>query len=472
MPDFRRCLRRMSLQVLGTVLVGSLCAIAVGTAAGSSSDSSGNGQAVEVSESAIGPGVYSPLTPARICDTRVGNPSLLSGEAAQCNGVDNAGSTLAARGTLNIDLAGEFDVPSLASAVVLNVTVVNPASAGYLTVFPAGQSPPTASNLNYVAGEVVPNLVEVGIGSSGEISIYSSASTDVVVDLEGYVASTSALGAGGGLYNALGAPERICDTRPNDPSELGGEDAQCDGSDNSGETLPAGATLDIEVTGAGDVPSSGVSAVVLNVTAVDPGTSGFITVYPEGGSLPITSNVNFIAGQVVPNRVIVPLSSSGQISIYSSAPSDVLVDVSGWYSASSGTTGDSFTAEASPERICDTRPGNPSGLSGANAQCNGDTIAGGVPHMVNVAGLAGVPSSGASAVVLNVTAVDPSLPTYLSIFPSGSLPTVSDLNPSPGEVESNLVVARLSSGGAIEIYSYNAYGTVDVVVDVLGWYSS
>ena len=84
-------------------------------------------------------------------------------------------------------MAGFFDVPSGATAVVVNVTAVNPAGAGFLTVYPTGQSLPRASNLNVTAGIVVANLVEVGVGTGGQISIYASTRSDVVVDLEGYV---------------------------------------------------------------------------------------------------------------------------------------------------------------------------------------------------------------------------------------------------------------------------------------------
>jgi hypothetical protein len=87
---------------------------------------------------------------------------------------------------------------------------------------------------------------------------------------------------------------------------------------------------------------------------------------------------------------------------------------------------------------------------------------------VNVTGLAGVPTD-AKAVVVNLTAVTPTLDTYLTVFPGGTLPLVSDLNPTFNEVKDNLVVATLSPTGTISIY--NNVGHVDVVVDVLGWYA-
>ena len=87
------------------------------------------------------------------------------------------------------------------TAVVLSVATANAKGPGHFTLFPAGQSQPTAANLNYATGQVVPNLVEVGVGAGGAVSLYSSASSDAVVDLEGYVTTTAQCGAG--LYNAL-----------------------------------------------------------------------------------------------------------------------------------------------------------------------------------------------------------------------------------------------------------------------------
>jgi hypothetical protein len=294
---------------------------------------------------------------------------------------------------------------------------------------------------------------------------------NVAVDLEGYVTTGGTSGAG--LYNPLSTPARICDTRPGNPSGLTGGQAQCNGANNTGDPLVANGVLDVQVDGNGGVPTSGVAAVVLNVTVVDPSAAGYLTAYPEGQRAPVASNVNFTAGEVVPNRVIVPVSATGQISLTANVATNVVVDVSGWYSTTSGT-GALFTPAPTPVRICDTRPGNPSGLFGQNAQCNGvddagDPIGPAGILSVKVAGLAGIPAT-ATAVVVNVTAIAPSASTYLTVFPSGSVPVVSDLNPAPGEIEPNLVVATLSSTGTLSIY--NLAGEVNVVVDVEGWYSS
>jgi hypothetical protein len=416
----------------------------------------------------ITPAPYTPLPPTRICDTRAGNPSGLSGEAAQCNGVSGAGDPLVANTPYPITVAGQFGVPLDATAVVVNVTVVNPKNAGYLTVYPAGGSIPTASNVNFTTGAVVPNLVEVGLGTNGQLDLVANTATDVVVDLEGYVAPTSPNGSGSGLYNPLATPARICDTRAGNPSNLSGTATQCDG-----KTLAGNTPMSVQVEGIGGVPATGVEAVVVNVTVVNPANSGYLTLYPATtGSPPTASNVNFTTGEVVPNRVIVPVSSSGALDMVANTGTDAIIDVSGWYSTSGGS-GTSFTPLASPVRICDTRSGNPSNLSGPDAQCNGTNGAGDplgpvTTHAITVTGLAGVPTD-AKAVVLNVTAVSPTAATYLTVFPTGTPPTVSDLNPTPGDVEANLVVATVSPTGTVDLY--NNAGTANVVVDVAGWYS-
>ena len=349
--------------------------------------------AATLSISVVVPAPFSPLAPVRICDTRAGNPSGLTGAAAQCNG-----HTIAAAGTRVVNVAGSFGVPASATAVVLNVTAVNPTAQGFITAYPTGAALPVASNINYVAGEVVPNLVEVGIGTGGDVSFFSASPSDLVVDVEGYTAPIASGGAGAGLYNALASPVRICDTRAGNPSNLTGAPLnQCNGTANHGETLNSGTSLNVAVAGGNpsDVIPAGATAAVFNVTVANPIAQGFLTVFPEDKSRPLaTSNVNYGAGQVTTNRVIVPLSTTGalpgDITIYTSTATDVIVDVSGYYSAPGGS-GSQFSAEAAPVRICDTRA--PSVASPAN-QCSSQPIASSAPLTMNVRGLAGVPAGG------------------------------------------------------------------------------
>jgi hypothetical protein len=404
------------------------------------------------------------MTPVRICDTRAHNPSNLAGAAAQCNG-----EGIPDQGTRAINVTGAFGVPADASGVLLNVTVVNPPVGGYLTVFPTGAYRPLASSLNYGAGAAVSNLVQVGTGTADQVSMYASSATDVVVDLEGYTAPSASGGTGAGLYNPLPSPVRLCDTRAGDPSHLSTPDNQCNGVLDRGETLGVNGTIPIQVGGDNGVPP-GASAAVLNVTVVNPTAAGFLTVYPGGVAQPYTASVNYGAHQVIGNRVIVPLSTGeaqGQIAVFSSASADVVVDVSGYFTGAGGSGAD-FTSVGPAQRICDSRAGNPSTLSGPFFQCVGKAIGPAGTLTVNVAGLIGIPTT-ATAVVVNLTTVGATANTFLTVFPGPARPFSADLNPAAGDVRGNLTVATMGADGTISIF--NDSGSVDVVVDVVGWYS-
>lgn len=249
-------------------------------------------------------------------------------------------------------------------------------------------------------------------------------------------------------------PERICDTRAGNPSSLTGPAAQC-----NGRTLAASSPLSIQATGIGGVPTAGVSAVALKVTVARPKQSGYLTVYPAGKP-PMSSNIDFARGTTVPNEVVVPVSSTGTITLVSDVSTDVLVDMNGYYST--GTQGTQFHAALAPTRICDTRFG------ALDNPCTGHTLGPNGTLSLQVAGLSPMVPSGATAVVLNVTVTAPTNPGYLTVWPGGPQPVISDLNWTARATIANLVVATLSPTGSIDIY--NSAGSTGVVVDVLGWY--
>ncbi len=388
-----------------------------------------------------GRGQYHPLSPVRTMDTRDGT-----------GGVPVA--RLGANGSMNAQITGQGGVPSTGvAAVVLNVTVTNPTAGSYLTVWPTGIPRPLASNLNFVAGQTVPNLVEVAVGVNGQVSIYNAfGTTDVIFDVAGYVATPTAVAGPDGLNNPV-VPFRILDTR----------------TGTGAPQAPVGPnqTITVQVTGvtSSNVPATGVAAVVLNVTVTNPTAASYLTVFPAGGARPVVSNLNFVAGKTVPNRVIVKVGTGGQVSIYNAAGSvDVLADIGGWFTdGATATTGTRFVGVI-PARILDTRVGT-GGVSapvGPNAS---------IP--VTVAGRGGVPLMAAttppSAVVLNVTVTNPTAGSYLTVWPDGApRPLASDLNYGPALTVPNLVVVKLGSNGMIDLY--NAYGSVDVIIDVVGWY--
>ncbi len=245
-------------------------------------------------------------------------------------------------------------------------------------------------------------------------------------------------------YVAL-TPARLLDTR------VGG--ATIDGIEAGGGAVGAGQTVTTTVAGRGGVPSTGVGAVALHVTAVDQTVRGYVTVFPTGIALPGTSNLNPIPGAVSSNLVIVPVGAGGKVSLFNSdGTTQLIVDVEGWY-----PTGSAFHG-LTPTRVVDTRP--TSTKLGAH-----ETLP------VQLAGVAGVPSSGVSAVVLNLTSVGATASTFLTVHASGSpMPATSNLNVQPAVAGANLVVVPVGADGKVSIV--NDAGTVHVVVDVLGWYSS
>ena len=236
----------------------------------------------------------------------------------------------------NLAILGRGGVPSGGvGSVALNVTVTNPTAAGFLTVWPTGQPLPTASNLNYVAAQTVPNMVIVPLGPGGQISIFASAgTTDVIVDVLGWFPI-------GSSFVGL-TPARLMDSRPGA--------ATADGAFAGGGKIVGGVAAGLSVVARGGVPSAGAGSVALNVTVTNPTVAGFLTVWPAGQPQPTASNLNFVPGQTVPNMVIVPLGAAGDLSIFASGgTADVIVDVLGWF-----PTGPSFTG-LTPARLMDSR---------------------------------------------------------------------------------------------------------------------
>src|SRR5664279_4791527 len=181
-----------------------------------------------------------------------------------------------ALGTVSLQVTGQGGVPATeVSAVVVNVTAVSPTRSGFLTVFPSGTTRQSTSNLNFQAGQSIPNLVVVPVGADGKFSLYngSTGTVQMLADVTGYIVGGTPINPGA---VASLAPSRIMDTRT-----------------NLGVTgpVPASGTVSLQVTGQGGVPTTGVSAVVVNVTAVSPKTGGYITVWPSLTTRQQTSNL-------------------------------------------------------------------------------------------------------------------------------------------------------------------------------------
>jgi hypothetical protein len=213
-------------------------------------------------------------------------------------------------------VTGAPGAPAGITAVALNVTAIFPESNGYVTVYPCGADRPFASSLNPVFGKVKPNLVIVPVSASGTVCVYSLTEVDVVVDVVGYVSSTTT------AKLTPTTPFRFTDTRDMFQIEMN--------AGNNGLRLAAGQVMVVPMAGQRGIPANAKS-ISANLTATDALGPGFLTAW-SCGSLPIASNVNYDAGGAVANAASLPLSSAGEICIYSSESVHVIIDVNGWWS--------------------------------------------------------------------------------------------------------------------------------------------
>ena len=273
---------------------------------------------------------YVGATPNRLVDTRDGTGGSLGFVTASTPLV----VTVASLAVTSAD-GRSVTVPDNLSAVALNVTAVTPAGDGFLTVWPCDVDRPLASNVNYTAGSIVANGIIAPVSTEGTVCIYSLAPSHVIVDFAGWFPGAAFEGS---------KPTRLVDTR--------------DGTGGTSSPIGGVAELSVpvrgvslEVGGAATLVPSTATAASLNVTVVNPVSSGFATVWPCGVTRPNASNLNFVAGQIVANNIIAPLGTDGSVCLFSNVDTDVIVDVSGWFS---GDEAEALVG-ATPKRFVDTR---------------------------------------------------------------------------------------------------------------------
>jgi hypothetical protein len=210
----------------------------------------------------------------------------------------------------------------------------------------------------------------------------------------------------------------------------------------------------VRVAGTSSVPSS-ATAVVLDVSAVRPSANGALTVYTDGQARPL-ANVATRAGEVTTSQVVVAVRGNGRVRIRNSAGrTHVAVAVAGYF-----TAGGVGFEPVVPRRVLDSRNGNGGFLTPWGRK---------VAREVQIAGRGGVPAT-ATAVVLNVAALNPRAGGSATVWPAGaSRPATRALSWSPGEVTSKQVTVKLGAGGRIAVFSATGR-PVHLTADVIGWY--
>ena len=420
----RGCLRRslVAALMLGAVMVG----------AGSTP--------TDVVEAGPPTSSYVPVTPARVVDTR-------------------SGAAIAANTTHDFKMTGSL-VPESANAVVINVTATRSQGNGYVEVFPTGRSAVgSSSTLNVdFAGQTIPNAAFAPLGDGGKITVFTTFTTDILIDVFGYFVPAETATAG--RFVPL-IPSRILDSRNN----IGYTSPT-----STPPGLPAiggGQVVPLQVSGRGGVPPSGASAVVMNVTAVAPNRYGYIEVTSttDPGYTKV-SNLNVEPGRTIANLVVIPLGDAGQVGIRTVLMGigafdgfgrlDLLADVVGYFTdstAPSSTTG--LFVPLTPTRNIDTRQPPPKPEIAAEDTISLDATK--------------IPAS-ASAITGNLTSTGGSAGGYLQL-PStpGSPGTSSSLNTSyEGQTIANAVVTPVADGRNTQVYTY---GSTHILLDVTGWFT-
>ncbi|MFF2570288.1 FlgD immunoglobulin-like domain containing protein [Streptomyces sp. NPDC058084] len=369
------------------------------------------------------PATYRTLAPHRVLDTRtgVGAPKAKVGPWQR----------------VSLKVAGAGGVPATgATSVVLNVTVTNAAKPGHIAVVPGTADSYHSSQLNFTAGQTTSNLVVVPV-VDGKVDLMANTggTVDLVADVAGYYTA----GTAGSAYQPL-TPTRFMDTR--------------NGTGVPRAKIGPGGTARLQVTGVKDVPASGVTAVVMNVTATNVSSSTFVTAYPDGTARPGTSNLNVPAGRTLAGLVVVPVVN-GKVAFTNRFGSlDLVGDVVGYYTSG---TGSAFTG-AESRRFMDTRTG---------LGVRKGAVGAGQSVTLPVAGVGAVPA-GVKAVVLNVTATQPTVAGFVSVHPSGTPRTsASSLNFRAGQTVPNQVVVPVVDG---KVTFYNHSGTVQLIADLEGWF--
>jgi hypothetical protein len=309
-------------------------------------------------------GSFTPLTPTRIVDTR--------------SGVGAPAGKIAPGGTIHFQVSGVGGVPTQATAVALNLTVVDATRAGFMSLWstpvgtaaPAGD--PTTSSVNLGAvGATVANMSVIALSADGSLNLFSDSGGYAIVDIAGYW--TRAAQATAGRYTAI-TPARALDTRGN-------------------ARLAAEGVVEATVVGIDGVPTD-AAAVAVTITATGAEQAGFVTGWPSGSNRPNASNLNLpAAGSTVPNLAILPVGANGRISLYSSGGTDLIVDIAGWFTgATAPSSSEGLFVPLPVTRIVDTR--SHVGMRRLSADLSSEMPA---------AGQGGVPVTGVAAVAMNLT---------------------------------------------------------------------
>jgi Tol biopolymer transport system component len=228
---------------------------------------------------------------------------------------------------------------------------------------------------------------------------------------------------------------------------------------------PARSTVSFPVAGVAGTPRSGVTAVVLHLTAIRPARSGVLVAFPSGATRPNVVSASFTAGESVTSLVLVRPGAVRRASVYngSAGPTHLRADAIGYFAPAASAPAGSVQVFVPPRRIMDTRNG-----------------VGGVPERpvpargtvtFPVAGVAGVPDSGVTAVLLQLTAIRPASSGSLVGFPTGTTrPGIVSASFTSEETVTATVVIKPGTRRRASLYNRSA-GAIHLRADVIGYFA-
>jgi uncharacterized repeat protein (TIGR03803 family) len=372
---------------------------------------------------------FATATPCRVVDTR--NPDGTFG------GPPISGGT--ARSFPLAQSGNPCNIPSNAIAYSLNVSVVPQGPLGYLTIWPTGEDRPLVATLNSLDGRIKADAAIVASGMGGAVSVYVTNTTNVILDINGYFAPVSSSTL---AFYPL-TPCRVADTRHSSyPQGLGPP------------YLRGGQERDFPILNATacNIPSS-AAAYSLNLSVVPHGPLYYMTVWPTGESRPVVSTLNDIPGQIIANAAIVVAGTGGEVSVYPTNDTDLVIDINGYF-APAGTGGLSLYPVV-PCRVIDTRQGH-------------GAFSGTLSPPVDVVDSPCGPPATAQAYVFNATVVPQGALGYLTLWPQGEpQPLVSTLNALDGSITNNMAIVP-TLNGYINAY---ASGITQLVLDISSYFA-
>ncbi|MBI4907922.1 MAG: hypothetical protein HY820_30130 [Acidobacteria bacterium] len=407
---------------------------------------------------------FVPMTPCRILETRAqyagttwsgnyGPPSLAAGAVR----------------TIPVTASPNCAIPASAKAFVLNATLDTLINAtgpvDTLTLWPTGEARPEFRTLATTTGGYIANTAIVRAGTGGSISVYSSNSTNLALDIFGYF--TDDANSGGLLYYPIG-PCRAVDTRGPIYSQL----PQPYGNQrmNRSETRTFRIPGSPIRTANCQIPAANAYSLQMTLAPgelTDGAPVAYVTAWPTGQTQPVISNTNSVFGYALANSAIVPARvSDGSINVFAYDATNLILDVNGYFAPDDGT-GRGLSFYPVPQcRFLNTQDTSFTGAFGGPVMTPGTDRTVTLPASTRCPGL----PTGPQAWAINATATPggQGMP-FLSMWPAGVVwPGVSQLNAFQGQTVSNSAIVPGSTSGSINI---KVAGTTHVALEITGYFS-